>query len=306
MSTTLDGISTWPARTNAKLDEIVQRRSDLRAIALMRMLFGAIVIRHLWPDLRAPVVPVERFHVPWWSWLPVPSPSAYRFLLWLGVAAGVAMILGLAARLATVTAFATVSYLVFVDMTGFSHNRGFLMWMLFGLSLLPTGGAFTVVNLFRRRLRRQGSQTSRGGTALTKPSAPDVVGPVWPVLMLQVVVSSVYLTSGLTKLANPDWRSGLVLWDRIHRYEHFIPFDGWIYDVLLSRAFHHVLSPAAIATEIFLGVGLWFRRTRWVAAGMAILFHLSIELTASVQTFSYSAIAALLIWTVPTLEPHET
>lgn len=268
------------------LDDVVDRGGSMQAVALLRVLVGAIVIRHLWPDLRAPVLPVERFHVPWWSWLPAPSPTGHRALLWLGVAAGAVMVVGLAARLATATAFAVVAYLVFVDMTGFAHNRGFLIWLLFGLSLLPTGGAFTVAG------RRGRSATTSGATA-------GGIGPLWPIWLLRVVVSSVYLTSGLTKLANPDWRSGLVLWDRVVRHAHMIPVDGWAQDLLTSRAFHHVLSPSAIAVELFLGVGLWFGRTRLVAVWVALVFHVSIELAASVQTFSYSAIAALLLWVTP-------
>jgi uncharacterized membrane protein YphA (DoxX/SURF4 family) len=293
----LASVASLPRRLDAWLDALVERRENLRSIALMRVLFGAIVIRHLWPDLQSSITPVERFHVPWWSWLPLPSPSLYRVLLWIGVAAGLAMLLGLVTRLATVTAFAVVSYLVFVDMTGFAHNRGFLVWMLFGLSLLPTGAAYTVLNL-RRRFDH--SRPTGGSTA-----GPDIVGPVWPVLLLQVVVSSMYLTSGTTKLLNPDWRSGLVLWDRTVRQDHLIPFDDWIYDMLTSRTFHYFLSPSAIAVELFLGIGLWFGRTRRLAVALAILFHASIEITASVQTFSYSAIAALLIWSVPTLTKRD-
>lgn len=272
-------------RANSALDRTVERVASLRTIALMRLLFGAIVVRHLWPDLRSSVTPVERFHVTWWSWLPVPSPGVYRGLVWIGVAAGLAMLVGLAARAATAAAFAVVTYLVFVDMTSFAHNRGFLVWMLFGLSLVPTDGAYTV-----RNLRRSSRSAPR----------PDIVGKVWPVLLLQIVVSSVYLTSGGTKLLNPDWRSGRVLWDRMLRHEELIPFDGWIHDLLVSRAFHHLLSPSAIALELFVGTGLWFSRTRGAAVALAVVFHVSIELTASVQTFSYSALAALLIWTVPT------
>jgi uncharacterized membrane protein YphA (DoxX/SURF4 family) len=266
-----------PRRPSAALDGIVDGWGSLRAIALMRLLFGVIVIRHLWPDLRASVTPVERFHVPWWSWLPVPPPLAYRGLVWLGVAAGVAMVLGLAPRLATRTAFAVVTYLVFVDMTSFAHNRGFLVWMLFGLSLLPTGGAFS----------------------LSRTPHRQAVGPLWPVLLSRIVVSTVYLTSGLTKLLNPDWRGGLVLWDRVLRHEHLIPFDGWMHDVLTARLFHQLLSPAAIAVELFVGIGLWLVRTRLTAIWIALAFHVSIELAASVQTFSYSAIAALLLWVTP-------
>lgn len=99
-------------RVGALLDDVVDRVGSMQALALMRLALGAVVVRHLWPDLRSAVVPVERFHVPWWSWLPVPSPEGYRTLMWLGVAAGVAMVLGLATRWATATAFVVVAYLL--------------------------------------------------------------------------------------------------------------------------------------------------------------------------------------------------
>jgi hypothetical protein len=263
------------------LDRAVDRQGCLRAVALLRALIGAVVVRHLWPDVRESVLPVDRFHVRWWSWLPVPSHAGYRFLLWIGVAAGVAMVLGVAVRLATATALAVVAYLLVVDMTGFAHNRAFLVWILFGLSLLPTGAAFTVTRW----------RTSQHGG--------EAIGYVWPLLLMRFIVSSVYLTSGATKLSNPDWRSGLVLWDRVVRHEHHIPFAGWIHDVLTSRWFYELLSPAAIAVELFIGTALWCRHSRLAAIWIAIVFHASIEVAAAVQTFSYTAIAALLIWVTP-------
>ena len=36
-----------------------------------------------------------------------------------------------------------------------------------------------------------------------------------------------------------------------------------------------------------------------LAGWAAVVFHLSIELSASVQVFSYLAVAALVIWAVP-------
>jgi uncharacterized membrane protein YphA (DoxX/SURF4 family) len=263
------------------LDRVVDRRGSLRAVALLRAVMGAVVIRHLWPEVRAALLPVDRFHVPWWSWVPVPSHTGYRLILWIGIAAGAAMILGVLTRLATITALAVVTYLLLVDMTGFAHNRAFLVWILFGLTLLPTGTAFTVT-------RRP----------TTRPS-DDTTGFLWPLLLLRLIVSSVYLTSGTTKLANPDWRGGLVLWDRVVRHEHLIPVGGWIHTTLTSRLFHELLSPAAIAIELFIGIALWPRRTRLTAIWIALVFHTSIELAAAVQTFSYSAIAALLIWVTP-------
>jgi hypothetical protein len=247
------------------LDRLVEQRASLRAVAVLRVLVGAIVVRHLWPELGASTLPVDRFHVPWWSWLPEPSHTEYRMLLYGGVAAGSCMVVGVASRLATVTAFSVVTYLLVVDMTGFAHNRGFLVWVLFGLSLLPA-----------------------------RPQ-----GYLWPVVLLRIVVSSVYLTSASTKLADPDWRGGLVLWDRVVRYEQHIPFGGWVHDVLTSRGTYVALAPAAIAVELFIGIGLWRSRVRLAAIWVAIVFHASIEVAANVQTFSYTAIAALLIWVTP-------
>ncbi|MCH7789583.1 MAG: HTTM domain-containing protein [Acidobacteria bacterium] len=265
------------------LDRAVNAVGDLRAISVMRVLIGAVVIRHLWPALRAEDTAVERFHVLWWSWLPEPSPSTYRFLVWIGVAAGAAMILGVAARAATAVALATVSYLLFVDMTGFAHNRGYLVWILLGLTLSPPGPRLGAAHLRERRNNLAMAST----------------GVIWPVLLLRIVASSVYLTSALTKLADPDWSGGLVLWDRVVRFQHEIPFDGWVQDVLTSRAFYRFMSPSAIFVELFIGLGVWFPRTRLSAIWVAIVFHSSIEVMASVQTFSYTAIAALLIWVTP-------
>jgi Vitamin K-dependent gamma-carboxylase len=270
-------VSPGVARRRSLLDEIVDARGDLRAVALMRALLGLIVVAHLWPDLTSDVTAVERFFAPWWSWLPVPSPALYRGLVWIGVAAGIAMAAGLAAHAATRVAFVVVAYLLVLDVTTFAHNRAFLTWLLFGLCFLP---ANAVVGVGTRRWA-------------------TTTGPFWPVTMLRVVVSSVYLTSGLTKLANPDWRSGLVLWDRVVRHEQNIPFDGWIHDLVTNRAFHYVLSPGAIMVEVFVGLALWFPRTRLVAIWLALAFHTSIQVAASVQTFSFSAFAATLLWVTP-------
>lgn len=279
-----------PAPSLGYLGRIVDATGDLRLVGLMRALFGLIVIVHFWPELTADRLAVERFYEPWWSWWPVPGPDGYRLLLWAGIAAGVLMFVGLAARVATGAAFALVLYLLVVDLGAFGHNRAFLVWMLFGLAWLPNDRSWSLPAL---RARGRGRPL-------------DTVGLTWPVVMLRLVVSGVYLASGGTKLLNPDWRSGLVLWDRTVRHQNTIPsgFDGWIHDLLVSRGFHRVLAPGAIATELFLAVGLWLPRTRRWALVVAVVFHASIELTSKVQTFSYSALAALLIWLVPVgIEP---
>ena len=66
-----------------------------------------------------------------------------------------------------------------------------------------------------------------------------------------------------------------------------------------NRSFHTVAAKLIIATELFIAAGLWSRRTRYAAVWVAICFHVAIELSAEVEVFSYLAIAALVIWAVP-------
>ena len=120
-------------------------------------------------------------------------------------------------------------------------------------------------------------------------------------MLLRVQVSLVYFASGFSKLVDPDWLGGLVLWDRVVRYQHVIhPAPGWVVDLLTWRPLFYVVAPVAVATELFLAVGLWLPRTRLVAIRVAIVFHLAIELGARVEVFSLAAIAALVIWVTPT------
>ena len=52
-------------------------------------------------------------------------------------------------------------------------------------------------------------------------------------------------------------------------------------------------------TELFVACGLWWRGTRCAAVWVAVLFHVSIQASASVQVFSALGIAVLVIWAVP-------
>jgi membrane protein implicated in regulation of membrane protease activity len=68
---------------------------------------------------------------------------------------------------------------------------------------------------------------------------------------------------------------------------------------LTDRGFHTGAAKFIVLTELFIAVGLWWRGTRYAAVWIAVIFHLSIEASASVQVFSFLAIAVLVIWAVP-------
>jgi hypothetical protein len=74
---------------------------------------------------------------------------------------------------------------------------------------------------------------------------------------------------------------------------------GWTIELLTDRSFHTVAAKVVVATELFIAAGLWRRPTRYVAVWVAICFHVAIQLSASVETFSVLAISALVVWAVP-------
>ncbi|MGD9703160.1 MAG: HTTM domain-containing protein [Acidimicrobiia bacterium] len=277
-------------------DDVLDWTGSVRAIALMRIAIGPITLLHLRPFLRDAADGIsyrDHFWKPFIAWLPELPDRAWFALLWIGAAAAVLMTIGMLTRLATMTVFAVVAGNLLLSQTHFHNNRTFLVILLGGLALLPSGRVLSIDAWRRRRTRR--------------PALPDVV-PLWPLWMLRVQVCLVYLASGTSKLVDRDWFGGLVLWDRVVRYRHAVeatPMPGWAIDLLTERWLYYAVAPAAVMTELFIGFGLWFRRTRLIAVCVAVVFHVMIEISASVQVFSYAAIAALLIWVTPSTHERD-
>jgi hypothetical protein len=273
-----------------RLDELLGRRVSMRALALLRVFAGPVVILHLWPFLSGAAdgfIYRDAFYEPYASWYPELPRSAYVAVLWLGVVAAGAMAVGLYTRLATVVTLAVVVYNLFLSTTHLHSNRAFLVIVLAGLAVGPCGRELSVDDWWRRR---------RGRPPL------DRSAPGWPLWLLRFECSVVYGASGLSKLVDPDWFGGTVTWLRVVNVRDRLAgsvLPEWAITVLTNRSFHDYAAKVIVLTELFIALGLWWRRTRYAAVWVAVCFHVAIELSASVQVFSYLAVAALLIWAVP-------
>jgi hypothetical protein len=279
-----------PGAATSGWDAVLDRQGSVRALAVMRIAIGIVTLVHLRPFLDAAAAGVaydDHFWEPFLPWLPHLPGTAWFVLIRVGAVAAVLMTVGLWTRLATATTFAVVAGNLLLSQTHFHNNRAFLAILLFGLALLPVGRVLSVDCWWRRRRRL--------------PPLADVAR-LWPLWLLRAQVCLVYLASGTSKLVDPDWFGGLVVWDRMVRHRHVLdptPLPPWAIDVLTSRWLYYGVAPAIVLTELFIGAGLWFGRTRLVAIWVAIAFHVAIEITASVQVFSLAAISALAIWVTP-------
>lgn len=272
-----------------RVDELLGRPVSMRAFALLRILVAPIVLLHLRPLLEDAAngrIYRDHFFEPYASWYPELPRGVYVGLLWLAAIAAVAMFVGLRARAATITVWAIVTYDLFLSTTNFHNNRAYLVLVLAALAVTPCDRELSLDAWLARRRGR----------------SPRTTSPGWPLWLLRFEAATVYGASGLSKLLDPGWFSGEVTWDRLVRTRDRLEasvLPEWSIDLLTNRSFNTVSAKFVIATELFIAAGLWSRRTRYAAVWVAVCFHVAIQLSASVEVFSYLAIVALVIWCVP-------
>jgi len=256
----------------AAFDDLLGRPVSMRALALLRVLVGPIVLLHLRPFLSDSLdgqTYRDAFHEPYAWWYPELPESLYIGLLWLAAVAAVAMSLGLLTRVATATTFVIVAYNLALSTTHFHNNRAYLVIVLGVLAVAPSG----------REL-----------------------APAWPLWLLRFECAAIYAASGLSKLLDPDWFGGTVTWQRVVRARDDLEgwhLPDWLISVLTNRSVHTGAAKVIVLTELFIAIGLWRRGTRYLAVWVAVVFHLTIEASASVQVFSLLGVAVLVVWAVP-------
>jgi vitamin K-dependent gamma-carboxylase-like protein len=290
VTTTAAGAQPRARGLMGAFDDLLGRPVSMRALALLRVLVGPVVILHLQPFLSdgwAGRTYRDAFYEPYAAWYPEVPGAAYVGLLTVAAVAAVAMSLGLLTRVATATTFAIVAYNLFLSTTHFHNNRAYLVIVLGLLAAAPCGRELSVDAWLRRR---------RGRPPL------DLTAPGWPLWLLRFECAAVYGASGLSKLLDPDWFGGTVTWQRVVRARDQLeawPLPDWAVSLLTDRDFHTGAAKMIVLTELFIAAGLWWRGTRYAAIWVAVVFHVAIEFSASVQVFSFLAIAVLVVWAVP-------
>ena len=274
----------------AAFDDLLGRPVSMRALELLRLLAGPIVLLHLQPFLSDGwhgETYQDAFHEPYLAWYPELPEKVYVGLLGLTAVAAIAMSIGLLTRLATATVFVIVAYNLFLSTTHFHNNRAYLLIVLGVLAVAPCGRELSVDAWIRRR---------RGLPPL-QPWAP-----AWPLWLLRFECAAIYGASGLSKLIDPGWFGGTVTWQRVGRARDQLeawPLPDWALSLLTDRSFHTGAAKFVVLTELFIAGGLWWRGTRYAAVWVAVFFHLAIQGSASVQVFSFLGIAVLVVWAVP-------
>lgn len=270
----------------AELRRVLEAERPTYLLGLLRVCIGVFLLLGTFSAWRATVERgyfADAFFIPMLPEALVPSRSVYLALLALRGAAALLVILGEKARPALLLAASLGLHALLCDRLQYHNNRYVLELLAFLLAFAPCERSFVV---------RNAELAARG--------------PYWPAWLMKVQLSLVYAASAGSKLIDNDWRGGQVLLVRYLRGLDIAAARGmelprFVHEVLSSPLFAELSSKSAIATELFLAVGLWAARTRSVALWLGVMLHVGIQLAAHVEIFSYLMGAAYLLFARPEL-----
>jgi hypothetical protein len=202
---------------------------------------AAFEIWRVLPHFLTPTV----IKLPYFEWLPLlPTGSVWAFIL-LWVLAAIAFSFGWKTRIAGAVLACVIGYSLLLDQQFYSNHLYLLFLVVVLLTITDSGAAI--------------SMDARQAERATVPG--------WPVWLLKVQISIVYIFSAVAKLT-PQYLSGEVLTESLKQYGFFTIPMAWRVPVAMK-----MLAIVAIVMELFVGLGLWSRRLRPLAVIAGVLFH---------------------------------
>lgn len=223
------------------------------------------------------------FHMPLVPTALVPSHTLYAALLGLQALGCVLALVGVAARPALLVAALLGLYLMACDRLQYHNNRYVLLLVALLVPFTPCSHSF--VPPWRRAPQ------------------PGALAPRWAAYLIGAQLSLVYLSSSLGKLLDHDWRSGLVMQLRFTQVHAATWVPEPLRELVTTPTFAQLATGCALASELFLALGVWFSRTRVPALWLGVVFHAGIEAVARVELFSYTMLCSYLVFARPEL--HE-
>jgi len=229
------------------------------------------------------------FHMPILPEHWLPGEAGYGFLLGLQALAALCAFVGIFPREALLLGSTLGIYFLLCDRLQFHNNRYALLLLALLLAFSPCDRSFLLVR----------------GRSHTLPHE-ERVAPTFARRLFQIQVSLVYLGSAGGKLLDADWRGGQVLFLRFAQApqfwaEHGVPLPAWAIALVTSTWFASLAAKTAILSELFIALGMWLPKTRRLSLWLGVVFHISIELSARVELFSWLMIASYLAFVVPEL-----
>ncbi|MFD2726666.1 HTTM domain-containing protein [Hyunsoonleella rubra] len=125
------------------------------------------------------------------------------------------------------------------------------------------------------------------------------ISPMWPIRLIQIQLTLVYGINALAK-TNFEYLSGeaLVYMSMGYPNFHIDLSDGYLH-LNSIKIPAYLMAVSSVLTEYFLAVGFWFKRTKWIAVVVGVLFHFSLTFILTIFMLDYVSIFLYLSFIIP-------
>jgi hypothetical protein len=228
------------------LSSIVGAQVGSEPTAVIRVLLGtaalwiATVSRPAFHELTYP----EVLNVPTFAFSPTPTAALVQLTVAVWICAAAVLITGIFARAAALTVAGAGTLMAATDLQMISNH----LTLMIALCLLIALG--------------------RPGAALSaRPSQHTAFVAYWPVFLLKVQLSTLYLFTSVSKI-NAAWLSGLA-------FRNSVPHLVLLPDRMVGPV-TVMLAVTSVVIELSLAFALWLPRVRAAAAMVGFVFHVGI------------------------------
>jgi hypothetical protein len=268
--------SRWETFRTSLLSQV-----DSSTLGAFRIIFGLALVWSTCKSLLFDMVAFSyidpKFHFPyeWFPWI-APLPGNGMYFVYAAMAgAAFSLAIGLFYRLSAFIFTLVYTYVFLIDQVDY-NNHYYLICLLGLLFTLTNADRWMSVDAWRKK------------------NFPDTI-PYWQLLIFKAQIFIVYFYGGIAKL-NWDWLRGE-------------PMRHWIIESAESNLtppivrsfFEHDMaayffSYGGLIFDLAIGFLLIYRKTRLVAIGVLLFFHLTNAWLFSIGIFPYLMIGAIVLF----------
>ena len=215
------------------------------------------------------------------------TPEVFAVLRWVTIGAGMTALIGFLTPV-SLFVFALGNWIFIAHQYSYADiHHPESIWCIFLMSLaFATSGKYLAVDNWLRRWRMPN---------LDHPSSRQVTLAVWPLKLAFVLLSWIYLSTGMTKLiyGGLEWFNGYTLQSYILQdaIKRSLPLGIW---VAQQHTLCIVLSVFTVGFELFFAVSIFVRRTLPYFLIAGILFQLGLYVIAGHAFFQHILLLILL------------
>ena len=279
----------WPTTALKTWRTFWFRPQPAYALGLVRMAFGAMAIGwtvSLRPDLYAlfgshGVVPQQPEYAYLWGVFAIWTSDQALLLGWiLLLVFSIALMVGWHSRLAALAIFVLILSFEHRNVWVFNAGDTAIRIEALFLAVTPCGAG---LSLDQRR------STGKFWSAQERPQ--------WPVRLMQVQLSLIYLAAAQAKLNGSAWPDGTAVSYALRLPDMLLlPMPHWF---TTSAFLMNVVTWGTLAVELSVGILVWNRRLRpWVLA-VGVAMHIMVMITISVGFFSPAVLVLYLAFVPP-------